>query len=161
VLIESAKYRPRHKLFHITSSRVVKSSYLLSLFSGQLYQIAEELYNTQLDIKVLEEVTSAPGTRNVLVKFRLDFDNREFVLSRTEKRTNLERLTLPAVPCSVLMRLFPFGLVFNEEMRILTAGEKLLQVCGTNTDVLLGQSVTDCFKLRRPRGIPFTWKNVR
>lgn len=129
-------------------------------FMGQLYQIAEELYNTQLAIKVLEEVTSVPGTRNVLVKFRLDFDNREFVLSRTDKRTHLERLTLPGVPCSVLMRLFPFGLVFNEEMRILAAGEKLLQVCGTSPDALLGQSVTDSFKLRRPRGIPFTWKNT-
>jgi guanylate cyclase len=59
------------------------------------------------------------------------------------------------------MRLFPFGLVFNEDMRILAAGEKLLQVCGTSPDVLLGQSISDSFKLRRPRGIPFTWKNVR
>jgi guanylate cyclase len=139
----------------------VSQSFLLPLFTGQLYQIADELYNTQLAIKVLEEVTSAPGTRNVLVKFRLDFDNREFVLSRTEKRTLPGRLALPTVPCSVLMRLFPFGLVFNEDMRILAAGEKLLQVCGSGPEALLGQSITDSFKLRRPRGIPFTWKNVR
>jgi guanylate cyclase len=131
------------------------------LLIGQLYQIAEELYNTQLAIKVLEEVTSASGTRKVLVKFRLDFDNQEFFLSRTQKRTHLERLTLPAVPCSLLMRLFPFGLVFNEDMLILAAGEKLLQVCATTPDALLGQSVADNFKLRRPRGISFTWKNVR
>jgi guanylate cyclase len=138
-----------------------KSSHIYSLLTGQLYQIAEELYNTELSIKVLEEATSVPGVRKVLVRFRLDFDNREFVLSRTDKRTHLERLTLPDVPCSLLMRLFPFGLVFNEDMCILAAGEKLLQVCGTSPDDLLGQSVTDSFKLRRPRGIPFTWKNVR
>jgi guanylate cyclase len=106
-------------------------------------------------------MTTVQGTRTVLVKFRLDFDNQEFVLSRMDKRTHLERLTLPAVPCSLLMRLFPFGLVFNENMCILAAGEKLLQVCGTSPEDLLGQSVTDSFKLRRPRGIPFTWKNVR
>jgi Heme NO binding associated. len=132
-----------------------------SLFTGQLYQIAEEFYNTQLSIKVLEEATTVPGARNVLVKFRLDFDNKEFILSRTNKRTNLERLTLPPVPCSILMRLFPFGLVFNDRMIILAAGEKLRQVCGTSPDGLLGESVTDNFRLRRPRGIPFSWKNVR
>ncbi|XP_021937378.1 soluble guanylate cyclase 89Db-like isoform X2 [Zootermopsis nevadensis] len=129
-------------------------------FMGQLYQIAEELYNTQLSINVLEETTSVTGTRKVLVRFRLNFDNQEFVLSRADKRTHLERLTLPAVPCSLLMRLFPFGLVFNEDMCILAAGEKLVQVCGTSPDDLLGKSVIDNFKLRRPRGIPFTWKNT-
>ncbi|KAJ9590995.1 hypothetical protein L9F63_027796, partial [Diploptera punctata] len=124
----------------------------------QLYQIAEELYNTKLAIKVLEEANTIPGAKKVLVKFRLDFDNRDFVFSRSEKRTSLERLSLPAVPCSVLMTLFPFGIVFGEDMRILAAGEKLLQICGTCPEALLGQIITDYFKLRRPRGIPFTWK---
>ncbi|PSN57581.1 Soluble guanylate cyclase 89Db [Blattella germanica] len=109
---------------------------------------------------VLEEENTVPGARKVLVKFRLDFDNREFVLSRSEKRKSIERLSLPAVPCSVLMRLFPFGIVFNESMLILAAGEKLLQVCGSSPDALLGKCITDHFKLRRPRGIPFTWKNT-
>ena len=132
-----------------------------SLFTGQLYQIAEEFYNTKLTIKVLEEATTVPDARNVLVKFRLDFDNQEYILSRSKKRTNLERLTLPPVPCSVLIRLFPFGLVFNEKMVILGAGEKLREVCGTSPKALIGESVTDNFKLRRPKGISFTWKNVR
>ncbi|KAJ9579989.1 hypothetical protein L9F63_004372, partial [Diploptera punctata] len=129
-------------------------------FMGQLYQIAEELYNTKLAIKVLEEANTIPGAKKVLVKFRLDFDNRDFVFSRSEKRTSLERLSLPAVPCSVLMTLFPFGIVFGEDMRILAAGEKLLQICGTCPEALLGQIITDYFKLRRPRGIPFTWKKL-
>ena len=110
---------------------------------------------------MLEEATAVPGARNVLVKFRLDFDNQEYILSRTNKRISLERLTLPPVPCSVLMRLFPFGFVFNEKMVILDAGEKLRQVCGTSPDALIGETVTVNFKLRRPKGIPFTWKNVR
>nr|CAD7395685.1 unnamed protein product [Timema poppensis] len=98
------------------------------LSTGQLYQIAEELYNTQLAIKVLEENTSAPGSRKVLVKFRLDFDNREFVFSKTASKSNLERLELPPVSCSVLMKMFPFGLVYNKDMKVLAVGEKLLQV---------------------------------
>nr|CAD7455711.1 unnamed protein product [Timema tahoe] len=145
------------------------------LSSGQLYQIAEELYNTQLAIKVLEENTSAPGSRKVLVKFRLDFDNREFVFSKTASKSNLERLELPPVSCSVLMKMFPFGLVYNKDMKVLAVGEKLLQV-GTRVDsksrpgvdkpvygdpdAILGRPITDNFKLRRPRGVPFTWKNT-
>nr|CAD7255810.1 unnamed protein product [Timema shepardi] len=145
------------------------------LSSGQLYQIAEELYNTQLAIKVLEENTSAPGSRKVLVKFRLDFDNREFVFSKTASKSNLERLELPPVSCSVLMKMFPFGLVYNKDMKVLAVGEKLLQV-GTrgdctsrpgadkpvygDPDAILGRPITDNFRLRRPRGVQFTWKNT-
>nr|CAD7568475.1 unnamed protein product [Timema californicum] len=129
------------------------------LSSGQLYQIAEELYNTQLAIKVLEENTSAPGSRKVLVKFRLDFDNREFVFSKTASKSNLERLELPPVSCSVLMKMFPFGLVYNKDMKVLAVGEKLLQVYG-DPDAILGRPITDNFRLRRPRGVQFTWKNT-
>nr|CAD7455710.1 unnamed protein product [Timema tahoe] len=131
----------------------------IQYFMGQLYQIAEELYNTQLAIKVLEENTSAPGSRKVLVKFRLDFDNREFVFSKTASKSNLERLELPPVSCSVLMKMFPFGLVYNKDMKVLAVGEKLLQVYG-DPDAILGRPITDNFKLRRPRGVPFTWKNT-
>nr|CAD7193906.1 unnamed protein product [Timema douglasi] len=172
----------------------------IQYFMGQLYQIAEELYNTQLAIKVLEENTSAPGSRKVLVKFRLDFDNREFVFSKTASKSNLERLELPPVSCSVLMKMFPFGLVYNKDMKVLAVGEKLLQVgalvdctsrpgvdkpvdgrsCGNfqsnliehllniwgnhkvygDPDAILGRPITDNFRLRRPRGVQFTWKNT-
>nr|CAD7602785.1 unnamed protein product [Timema genevievae] len=130
-----------------------------SLQSANCTKIAEELYNTQLAITVLEENTSAPGSRKVLVKFRLDFDNREFVFSKTASKSNLERLELPPVSCSVLMKMFPFGLVYNKDMKVLAVGEKLLQVYG-DPDAILGRPITDNFKLRRPRGVPFTWKNT-
>ena len=48
-------------------------------FPGQLFQIAEELYDTSLDTRVLESSTDIPGTRSVMVKFRIDFDNRQYV----------------------------------------------------------------------------------
>ncbi|XP_063244258.1 uncharacterized protein LOC134543278 [Bacillus rossius redtenbacheri] len=128
-------------------------------FMGQLYQIAEELYATRLAIRVLEESSAAGGARKVLVRLRLDFDNRAFVGSRAAKSRRLAGLDLPAVPCALLMRLFPFGLVFGEHMRVLAVGEKLLQVFG-DADAILGKPVTDNFKLRRPRGVPFNWKNT-
>lgn len=48
-------------------------------FIGQLFQIAKELYNTELDIKVLESSNNIPGSRSVMVKFRINFDNRQYV----------------------------------------------------------------------------------
>lgn len=46
---------------------------------GILFQIAKDLYETTLDIRVLENLNNIPGSRNVMVKFRIDFDNREYV----------------------------------------------------------------------------------
>ncbi|XP_068082929.1 soluble guanylate cyclase 89Db [Anabrus simplex] len=128
-------------------------------FMGQLYQIAEELYGIQLAITILEEGTSAPGARNVQIRFRLDFDNSEYVQARAAKTSQLSSLQLPAVSVSVLMRLFPFGFVFGSDMTILHAGEKLRDVCAAG-EGLVGCPVTERFRMRRPRGIPFTWTSI-
>lgn len=63
------------------------------------------------------------------------------------------------ISCSFFLRLFPFGVVMNKDMRILGAGDKLLQAWGGNTSIL-NKPVTEIFKLRRPKGISFTWGNV-
>ncbi|XP_046418773.1 soluble guanylate cyclase 89Da-like isoform X1 [Neodiprion fabricii] len=127
-------------------------------FMGQLFQIAEDIYKMKLDIKVLETSTTVPGSRNVLVKFRIDFDNREYIASRQKKKVPMTR-QLPSVPCMVLLRLFPFGVLLNKDMCIIGAGEKLLQVWGGNSSAL-NKPVTELFKLRRPKGIAFSWANV-
>lgn len=64
--------------------------YFFFVFLGQLYQIAKELYETSLDIRVLETSTNIPGSRSVKVTFRIDFDNREYV-SISEKRFFLNK----------------------------------------------------------------------
>jgi guanylate cyclase len=45
-------------------------------------------------------------------------------------------------------------------MEIVGCGEKLTQVAG-GENKLLKQLVTKFFRLRRPKGITFNWKNVR
>lgn len=62
--------------------------------------------------------------------------------------------------CDLLLQLFPFAILITPAMIIAGAGEKLVEVCG-GKEKLLGQTVTRYFKLRRPKGIQFTWKNVR
>lgn len=57
---------------------------------GQLMEIAKQLYNMDITIKVLESQNDVPGgttgpisiqggLKTVIVKYRLDFDNREYV----------------------------------------------------------------------------------
>ena len=67
---------------------------------------------------------------------------------------------LPPVSFSVLLRLFPFGVVMNKDMRILGVGGKLLQAWG-NSSSLLDKHVMEVFRLRRPKGISFNWGNVQ
>lgn len=65
----------------------------------------------------------------------------------------------PPVSCTFFLRLFPFAVVMNKDMRILGAGDKLLQAWGGTTSIL-NKPVIEVFKLRRPTGISFTWGNV-
>jgi len=66
---------------------------------------------------------------------------------------------LPPISCTFFLRLFPFGVIMNKDMRILGVGDKLLQAWGGTTSIL-NRHVSEIFKLRRPKGIPFTWGNV-
>lgn len=75
-------------------------------------------------------------------------------------KTPLSRELAP-VSISFLLRLFPFGAIIDKDMRILGAGDKLLQAWGGSSSSILNKHVTDVFKLRRPKGISFTWGNVR
>lgn len=75
------------------------------------------------------------------------------------------QLQLSPVSSSVLLDLFPFALILNEQMRITAAGEKLIESWILNNATrspteLMGSKVTEYFKLRRPTGITFTWENV-
>lgn len=63
-------------------------------------------------------------------------------------------------PCELFLELFPFGIMMNPRMKLMGAGEKIVEVWKGSPESLIGRTVTDLFKLRRPKGITFTWKNV-
>lgn len=128
------------------------------------------MYDTNLKIRVLQQenttaistqkTVSEAGSQNVLVKYRLDFDNSAYVEQCVAVQT-FDRLQLPSIPISVLLRLFPFGVLIGRDIRIMDAGEKLLSVWGAATaDDVRGHQLVEHFILRRPRDIPFTWNNV-
>ncbi|EDS41407.1 guanylyl cyclase receptor [Culex quinquefasciatus] len=144
---------------------------------GQLMEIAKQLYNMDITIKVLESQNDIPGgttgpisiqggLKTVIVKYRLDFDNREYMEKRVHIKAHPSQLTLPSVSSSLLLELFPFALILNEKMCITAAGEKLIESWMLNNvtkspNELMGAKVTDHFKLRRPTGITFTWDNMK
>lgn len=67
--------------------------------------------------------------------------------------------SLPPFSCDLLFELFPFAFLFNPALIIVGCGEKLVEVSG-GKEKLLNQPLTKYFKLRRPKGISFSWKNV-
>ncbi|KAL1123624.1 hypothetical protein AAG570_002700 [Ranatra chinensis] len=124
-------------------------------FIGQLLEIAERLYKIHLDTEILEENCANEGYRHHQLKFRLNFDNRDYLQSR---RVISNRQALPAVSSCLLLELFPFGVIFGRMMRVVAAGEKLKRMVGGGS--LIGKRVDSVLKIRRPQGTPFTWHNI-
>ncbi|KAF2886345.1 hypothetical protein ILUMI_19828 [Ignelater luminosus] len=80
--------------------------------------------------------------------------------SCTKKVSHLQTSSkLKPVPCELLLNLFPFGMLINPAMEIIGVGERLMQVWGEKSSIL-GHPVTESFRMRRPKGISFTWKNL-
>lgn len=87
-----------------------------------------------------------------------------------EKRVNRElhesQKNLSKIDSELLLHLFPFGLILDKEMKIIGAGEKIIDAWSSNNNnrsghALLGAPLTDHFKLCRPKGIAFNWDNVK
>lgn len=51
------------------------------IFAGQLFEIAKQLYGIDLEIYILEEHPPTDKLKHVLIVYRLNFDNRDYVLN--------------------------------------------------------------------------------
>ncbi|KAF5295129.1 hypothetical protein FQA39_LY13280 [Lamprigera yunnana] len=83
----------------------------------------------------------------------------KLIKNRSQKEFHLHTTQLPSVPCEVLLSLFPFGILINSSMEIVGIGDKLAEVW-EDRGKILGHSVTKYFRIRRPKGVLFTWKNL-
>ncbi|TMW51854.1 hypothetical protein DOY81_003099 [Sarcophaga bullata] len=154
------------------SGRTGMSKYLI----GQMTEVAEEFYNLKIKAYVIESQNDISGGTTgpiklsdvpltVIVKYRLDFDNHEYMAKRVNVMAHPSQLKLPAVNMSVFLDLFPFTLILDRKMLITHAGEKIFETWilhnpGKNPKDFIGSPLVDLFACRRPRDIKVDWNTL-
>ncbi|XP_037296982.1 soluble guanylate cyclase 89Da [Manduca sexta] len=133
-----------------SSGRTGFTHYLM----GQLYEIAEDIFSLKLKVSVVKE--SMEGNYYVAV-LRLEFDNSDYVQSLMNRK-NIS-CPLPSVPASVLLQLFPFGVLLDRRMKILMAGDKLVEAWGGPFNRIEKSNIGEVLRLRKPK-VSFTWDKV-
>ena len=116
---------------------------------GQIRQVGKMFYNTKVDI----DVVSVQETDNMThVVMKLLFDNTAYAESVKLKNDATEQMPLNS---DVFFELFPFHIVFGEDMEIKSAGQGLKAVLPH----IVGQKLTEMFTVVLPL-IHFSWHNV-
>ncbi|XP_005183922.1 soluble guanylate cyclase 89Db [Musca domestica] len=154
------------------SGRTGMSKYLM----GQMAEVAKEFYGLDIKAYVLESQNDiAGGTAGpiklsdtpltVIVKYRLDFDNRDYMAKRVNVTAHPSHLSLPPINMSVFLDLFPFTIVLDHDMCITHAGEKIVETWilhnpGKNPKSFIGSHVMDLFECRRPKGTKIEWDTL-
>lgn len=59
----------------------------------------------------------------------------------------------------LLLELFPFAVMVDTKMNIIGLGKRFIEIW-RGTEPIYDRHITNFFKLRRPKGIQFSWKNV-
>jgi len=137
---------PQGLMLHYRSKRRGFSTYTI----GQLKAVAETYYKIELAIEIKE---SEIKFDTVHVSFQLIFDNKQKAVVNSDLVR--EEARLPAVSSSVLFEIFPFIIVFGEDMQIQSMGRSLTQILPN----LPGQKMNEFFDVVRPL-IEFKFDNI-
>ncbi|EDW85118.1 uncharacterized protein Dwil_GK14486 [Drosophila willistoni] len=154
------------------SGRTGMSKYLI----GQMTEVAREFYGLEIKAYVLESQndicggTTGPiklseGPLTVIVKYRFDFDNRDYMAQRVNVVAHPTQLKMPSVDLDIFLELFPFTIVLNHDMKITLAGEKIIETWilhnpGANPKAFIGSCILDLFKCRRPKDTSINWETI-
>ena len=125
---------------------------------GQIKAVGRFFYHMEVDVKVLDYTESRHGSTTV---FQLTFDNSVYMQSRRKlKRHSVISLNGDVenlrIQMDVFFEVFPFHIVYDQNMVILSVGNSLQAVLPG----LPGQKVSAQFSLVRPF-VDFTWETVR
>jgi len=137
---------PQGLMLHYRSKRRGFTTYTI----GQLKAVAETYYKIEIGIEVKE---SEIKFDTVHVSFQMTFDNKTKAIVNSDLVR--EEARLPAVSSSVLFEIFPFVIVFGEDMGVQTIGRSLQQILPN----LPGQKMSDVFDVVRPL-IEFKFDNI-
>ncbi|XP_037942629.1 soluble guanylate cyclase 89Da-like [Teleopsis dalmanni] len=154
------------------SGRTGFSKYLI----GQFVEVAKEFYNLDIKAYVIESQNDICGGTTgpihlsdqpltVIVKYRLDFDNHDYMANRVNVIVHPSQLRLPAINMDVFLDLFPFTVVLNHDMKITHAGEKIVETWilhnpNKNAKTFIGSHILDLFLCRRPKGTSIDWDTI-
>ncbi|GAB6022963.1 Soluble guanylate cyclase 88E [Chamberlinius hualienensis] len=116
---------------------------------GQIKAVGRKFYNTEVKITVLKEELLFDTEH---VTFQLKFENTAF-LKTIKNEIRADKLT--SVQSQLFFEIFPFSIVFGNDMIIKNIGLSLYAVLPD----ILGKKVTDCFVVNRPL-IDFNFKTV-
>uniref|UniRef100_A0A336K3U3 guanylate cyclase n=1 Tax=Culicoides sonorensis TaxID=179676 RepID=A0A336K3U3_CULSO len=144
--------------------------------TGQLIEIAKQFYDLDIKVSVVDSQNDVPGgttgpanlgggLNEVVVKYRLDFDNTEYMERKVNADVHPSQACLKDVSMDLLFDLFPFALLIDREMRVCGAGEKIVDAWSESNNrkapnLMMSTLVTDSFKIIRPNGFNFTWDTV-
>ncbi|XP_050314807.1 soluble guanylate cyclase 89Da-like [Anthonomus grandis grandis] len=139
------------------SSRPGFSSYI----TGILKQCAEDFFHLNLKIKILGEASSASGSKKqILVNFRLDFDNKAYILHKKKKENGMRFAKLSPFSVDLFISLFPFAVLIDSKLFVIAVGENYGKIWNPE-ELCINKHVAKYFRLQRPKGIALTWKNIK
>ena len=120
--------------------------------------MALEFFNLKISLPELPAEPNEQNEDGYQYTLRVNFDNSDY-LARVEadKRRIAEMDYLAPLSINILLQLFPFIFVFNEELNIITIGDTLRKMYPGN--ILMGRQLSAVARLRRPR-VPLSWNNV-
>lgn len=88
--------------------------------------------------------------------FFLKYESKNFHdQSNLKQKSPKHQQVLKPIKSSMFLEIFPFHLIFNDDLKIVSVGRSL----ENSLSYALGSQVTDIFSLSFPE-IPFTWKDV-
>ena len=138
---------------HYRSSRKGFLYYVI----GQIKAVGRFFYHIDVKVEVLEYTENKEGSDAL---FQLTFDNSIFMETRRRpKRHSVISLSGDTenlkIPMEVFYEVFPFHIVFDQDMVISSTGNSLEAVIQD----LPGNTIASKFSLIRPF-VEFSWKNV-
>lgn len=124
---------------------------------GQIKAVGRFFYHIDVQVEVLEYTENKEGSKAL---FQLIFDNSVYMETRRRpKRHSVISLSGDVgnlkIPMDVLYEVFPFHIVFDQDMEISSTGNSLEAVLQD----LPGKIISSKFSLIRPF-MEFTWQNV-
>lgn len=136
---------------HYRSKRKGFTYYVL----GQIKAVVHMFYDIDISIELMSKKEQEDFTHSI---FRLKFDNTAY-MERGDQGAHVDRriAALPTFKSSVFFDVFPFHIVFNQDLVIKSVGRGLNQVLA---DVQLhNKSVDTEFIMKKP-SFEFNWNNV-